>query len=161
MLVIDGLWSMVCGLRCAVSVNKECAMIKSYRDLEVWQKSIQLVKKIYLITRTFPKEEMYGLINQMRRAAVSIASNIAEGKTRQTKKEYIQFLYITLGSASELETQIIISKELNYIDEKTESDLLENADHISRMTRNLIKSLRSTYGEMRTPHTAHRKPITA
>jgi len=84
--------------------------IRNYRDLEVWQKSIELVKRIYLITKSFPTDETYGLINQMRRAAVSIASNIAEGKTRQTKGEYIQFLYITLGSIAELETQIVISR---------------------------------------------------
>lgn len=119
-------------------------MIKSYRDLEVWKKSIQLVKQIYISTKNFPKEETYGLTNQMRRAAVSIASNIAEGKSRQTKNEYIQFLYIALGSASELDTQLVISKELDYINGQTENDLAENIDHISRMTRNLIKSLRTT-----------------
>jgi four helix bundle protein len=130
-------------------------MIKSYKDLEVWQKSIELVKRIYLITKSFPSDETYGLMNQMRRAAVSIASNIAEGKTRQTKKEYIQFLYVTLGSTSELETQIVIAKELRYIDEKAEGDLLDKTDHISKMTRNLIKSLRSA-DEVREPLTANR-----
>ena len=117
-------------------------MIKSYKDLDVWQKAIKLVKEIYLTTKEFPKEEMYGLSNQMRRSAVSIASNIAEGKTRQSINEYVNFLYIALSSASELETQVIISKELSYINAKTESELLESIDHISRMTRNLIKSLR-------------------
>ncbi len=132
--------------------------IKSFRDLEVWQKSIQLVKKIYVITQKFPKEEAYGLTNQMRRSAVSIASNIAEGKTRQTKNEYVQFLHIALGSAAELETQVVISKELNYIDEKTGVDLLEQIDHISRMTRNLIKSLRSGGTYIRKPIPANRQP---
>ena len=108
----------------------------------MWRRAIQLVKRIYLITKDFPKEEIYGLSSQMRRAAVSIPSNIAEGKTRQSKNEYIQFLYIALGSASELETQIIISKELGYINAKVEDGFLEDLDHISRMLRNLIKSLR-------------------
>lgn len=92
-----------------------------------------MVKKIYTITKDFPKEEIYGLTSQMRRAAISIAANISEGKARQTKNEYIQFLYIALGSASELETQLIISKELGYIDNKTEELILEDLDHISRM----------------------------
>lgn len=117
-------------------------MIRSYRDLDVWKKAIQLVKEIYIITKSFPKEEVYGLSSQMRRAAVSIPSNIAEGKTRQSRNEYIQFLYIALGSTSELETQVIISKELEYINSKIEERILENLDHISRMLRNLIKGLR-------------------
>lgn len=132
-------------------------IIKNYRDLEVWQKSIQLVKKIYLLTKSFPQDEIYGLINQMRRAAVSIASNIAEGKTRHTKNEYIQFLYISLGSIAELETQIVISRELNYIDKKTEQDLLESTNHILRMTRNLVKGLRNSSGSLtREPLTINR-----
>ena len=117
-------------------------MIRSFRDLDVWNKAIQLVKKIYLVTKSFPKEEIYGLSAQMRRAAVSIASNISEGKTRQSKNEYVQFLYIALGSTSELETQVVISKELAYIDGKSEEGLLEHLDHIARMLRNLIKGLR-------------------
>jgi len=116
-------------------------LIKSYRDLEVWKKSITLVKKIYLMTRDFPKEETYGLINQMRRSAVSIPSNIAEGKTRQHTNEYIQFLYIALGSCAELESQIIIAKELEYIKE-SEVEALNELDEIGKMIRNLIKSLR-------------------
>ncbi len=117
-------------------------MIRSYKDLEVWKKGIGLVKQIYIITRKFPKEEIYGLVNQMRRCAVSIPSNIAEGKTRQHTNEYIQFLYIALGSCAELETQIIISKELSYINKEVEEEFLEKVDHIGRMIRNLIKSLR-------------------
>ena len=131
-------------------------VIRSYKDLEIWRKAIQLIRKVYIITKTFPKEETYGLMNQMRRAAISIASNIAEGKTRQTKNEYIQFLYIALGSISELETQVIISKELNYIDERNEKELYENTDHISRMARNLIKSLREMGKKIHTPQTANR-----
>lgn len=117
-------------------------MIRSYRDLDVWRKSIELVKKIYITTQDFPKNEIYSLVNQMRRSAVSIPSNIAEGKTRQYKNEYIQFLYVALGSCAELETQVIISKELGYITGEISNELLENLDHVCRMTRNLIKNLR-------------------
>ncbi|PIO03946.1 four helix bundle protein [Candidatus Woesearchaeota archaeon CG08_land_8_20_14_0_20_47_9] len=117
--------------------------MRSYRDLDVWKISIELVKKVYLATKDFPKDEIYGLTNQMRRCAVSIPSNIAEGKTRQYKNEYIQFLYIALGSSAELETQLIVSKELRYISKEVEDELLEDLDHICRMARNLIKGLRS------------------
>ena len=116
-------------------------MIKSYQDLDVWKRSIALVKKIYMITKDFPKEEIYGLTNQMRRCAVSIPSNIAEGKTRQHVNEYIQFLYIALGSCAELESQIIIAKELEYLKE-SETEDLNGLDEIGKMLRGLIKNLR-------------------
>lgn len=117
-------------------------IIKSYKDLDVWKKAIELVKDIYRFTKDFPKEEMYGIVSQMRRSAVSIPSNIAKGKTRQHVNEYVQFLYIALGSCSELETQVIVAKELQFIDDKIVSVLLEERDHIGKMLRNLIKSLR-------------------
>lgn len=101
-----------------------------------------MTKKVYMITKDFPKEEMYGLVNQMRRSAVSIPSNIAEGRTRHHTNEYVQFLYVALGSCAELETQAVISRELSFMTEKICSDLLEGLDHIGRMLRNLIKSLR-------------------
>ena len=87
--------------------------IKTHKDLEVWQKAIDLVEKSYRVTKTFPHEELYGLTSQIRRAAVSIPSNIAEGAARQTSKEYIQYLYIALGSLSELETQFIVAKRIS------------------------------------------------
>ncbi|MBI2633612.1 MAG: four helix bundle protein [Parcubacteria group bacterium] len=93
----------------------------SYKDLIVWQKAIKLVFEIYSVTEYFPKEEIYGLTSQMRRAAVSIPSNIAEGRVRGSRKEYRQFLLTAYGSGAELETQVILSKqlpktkELNYI----------------------------------------------
>ena len=83
--------------------------MNSYQDLEVWKKSIDFVEQIYRLVKQLPKEETYALSDQMRRAAVSIPSNIAEGANRKTTKEYIQFLYIALGSAAELETQLIIA----------------------------------------------------
>ena len=115
--------------------------IKSFRDLKIWQKGIELVKEVYKITKNFPKEEQYGLSSQMRRAAVSIPSNVAEGFRRRHNKEYKQFLNISLGSSAELETQIVIAKELEYIEGSKEKELVELIDHISRMISNLIKKL--------------------
>ncbi len=88
--------------------------IKSYRNLLIWQKGIGLVKEIYLLTGQFPSEERFGLSSQMRRAAVSVPSNIAEGQARKSTAEFIQFLSIAQGSLAELETQLIISNELEY-----------------------------------------------
>ena len=118
-------------------------MIQSYKDLEVWKMSIEFVKEIYLITKQFPKEEQFGLVQQLKRAAISIPCNIAEGKMRGHRKEYIQFLYISLGSCGEVSTQLFIALELNYIDENTYNQLSAKIDHISRMIRNLIKSLKN------------------
>lgn len=87
----------------------------AHKNLEAWQFSMNLTVDVYGITSKFPKDEIYGITNQMRRSAISIPSNIAEGCARQTAKETIQFLYISLGSLAELETQLLISKELNYI----------------------------------------------
>ena len=89
--------------------------MKGHRDLRVWQESIGLVKDIYTVTSRFPGEEKFGLVTQMRRSAVSIPSNIAEGAGRGSQREFAQFLVIARGSLSELETQLIISKELNYL----------------------------------------------
>lgn len=86
--------------------------IQSFKELVVWQKSVELVIQVYRLTDKFPKSEMYGLMDQMRRAAVAIPSNIAEGKKRGTGKDFVKFLRIADGSAAELETQVIISKKL-------------------------------------------------
>lgn len=92
----------------------------THKTLEAWKSSMKLTVEIYNITQNFPKEELYGLVNQIRRSAVSIPSNIAEGCARQTAKETIQFLHISLGSIAELETQLLISQELNYIKDTKE-----------------------------------------
>jgi len=115
--------------------------IKSFKDLKIWQKGIEIVTDIYTLTKKFPKEELFSLTSQLRRSAISIPSNIAEGFKRFHNKEYKQFLFITLGSCAELETQIIIAKELKYINENEEVKLLEKLDHICRMTSSLIKKL--------------------
>ena len=107
----------------------------------MWKKSIEMVKGIYLLTKRFPNEEVYGLTSQMRRAAISIPSNIAEGKSRRSKSEYVQFLYVALGSAAELETQTIIARELKYINEEQADNFLENLNHVARMLQSLITKL--------------------
>lgn len=115
--------------------------INSYKDLIVWQKAIDLVVAVYAFTRDFPKEELYGLVSQMRRCAVSIPSNIAEGRTRGSRKDFRQFLIIAFASGAELETQLIISKKLEYgnIDEYVKIDnlLAEVMKMLNRMTSNL------------------------
>jgi len=115
--------------------------IKSYKDLNIWKRSIRLVEEIYIITKKFPKEEIYGLASQLRRSAVSIPSNIAEGFTRLHNKEYRQFLYISLGSCAELTTQIIISSYLSYISSEKTDRILNEIDEISKMIMGLIKKL--------------------
>jgi len=115
--------------------------IKNFQDLRIWQKGIEVVKDIYILTKNFPKEELYGLISQMRRSAISIPSNIAEGFRRYHNKEYKQFLYIALGSCAELETQIIIANELDYTNDNSETELIEKIKYICRMIVKLIQKL--------------------
>ena len=122
---------------------EEKSKIKNFRDLDVWKLGMEIVLDVYEYTKMFPKDEVYGLVSQMRRAAVSIASNIAEGFNRYHNKEYRQFLYIALGSCAELETQIEVSILLGYITQTVRDKIVENLDHESRMLRNLIKRLNS------------------
>ncbi|MFH1395285.1 MAG: four helix bundle protein [Candidatus Omnitrophota bacterium] len=116
--------------------------IESFKQLKIWQKGIEVVKTIYALTKRFPKEELYCLTSQMRRAAVSIPSNVAEGFKRFHNKEYIQFLHIALGSCAELETQLIVSKELGYINGVELADVSEKLDHISKMITSLKRNLK-------------------
>lgn len=116
--------------------------LKSYKELIVWQKSIDLVKEIFILTEKFPKSEIYGLTSQMRRAAVAIPSNIAEGYGRNSPKEYMQFYSIAYGSALELETQLIISEELKFA---TEKQLLKSKlllEEVSKMLNSMIKKMK-------------------
>jgi four helix bundle protein len=114
--------------------------MSDYKDLNVWQESINLVEDVYKIVKLFPREEAYALSDQLRRAVVSIASNIAEGSNRNTQKEFIQFLYIALGSAAEVETQLIIANRLNYINgfERESNKIMK----IRKMLNALIGSLK-------------------
>jgi four helix bundle protein len=115
--------------------------IKSFRDLNIWQKGIDLVKDIYKETQNFPRQEIYGLTNQIRRAAISIPSNIAEGHIRQHRAEFRQFLSVALGSLAELETQIVISRELNYISTEKSLNVIDQMGSLGKMIRGLIKKL--------------------
>ena len=112
----------------------------SYKELNVWQKSVELVIEVYRLCKCLPKEETYVLSDQMRRAAISIPSNIAEGQARNSDKDFVRFLYIAQGSRAELETQFEICKKLNYVS-KDELLIAENyLTEIGKMLRNLIKS---------------------
>ena len=116
-------------------------MLKNYKDLKVWQKSYSLCLHIYRISRRFPKEERYGLTSQIRRSAVSIPSNIAEGYGRKTTADYLKSLYISYGSVCELETQILLSGDLDYVDQEKLKVLKDDTSEVERMLKALIKSL--------------------
>ncbi|MGQ0761252.1 MAG: four helix bundle protein [Acidobacteriota bacterium] len=114
---------------------------KSYRDLEVWQKAMRLAKRIYQLTQKFPSEERFGLTNQLRRAAVSVPSNLAEGHARFGAGEFSRFLSITMGSVAELETHILLSNDLGYVRADTANEILAELDAIGKMLRGLAKSI--------------------
>ena len=118
-------------------------MLKGYRDLIVWQKSMTLAEHVYRATNEFPKPEIYGLTSQMRRAVVSIASNIAEGQGRNTTGEFIQFLGIAKGSVAELETQLELACRLTFLLSEEKELLLAQANEIGRMLAGLIAKLRT------------------
>lgn len=113
----------------------------SYRDLIVWQKSIALTKIIYSMTNSFPKSETYGLSNQLRRAAVSVPSNIAEGQARQSTVEFRRFLSIAMGSLAEVDTQLVIAHELGYISAHQLSTTESSVTEIRKMLHSLMKHL--------------------
>ena len=115
--------------------------VKSYKDLVVWQKALELVEMVYVVTSRFPREELYGLANQLRRAAVSVPSNIAEGHSRHSTAEFRHFLSIASGSLAEIETQLLIARRLNYIEPETLQNLLANHTEISKMTSALKNKL--------------------
>ena len=116
-------------------------MKKAHQRLEAWQQSMNLVKKIYESTATFPREELYGLTSQMRRAAISIPSNIAEGAARETAREFLRFLYIARGSLAELETQALIARDLNYLADG--DSLLERMGRVNALLSGLIRNLKA------------------
>jgi len=115
--------------------------MESYKNLIVYQKAYTLVLKIYQISKEFPKEEIFGLTSQMRRSAVFISCNIAEGYRRGHRREYIQFLYVARGSCGELETLLSLSKDLGFIDSVTFENLYKDQDEVSRLLYGLISSL--------------------
>ncbi len=112
-----------------------------FRELTVWQKSIDLVEAIYVATQKFPPYEQYGLVNQVRRAAIAIPSNIAEGAERESTKDFLRFLSIARGSQGEVETQLVIARRLKYIQENELNILLQQVHEIGRMINGLQQSL--------------------
>ena len=119
------------------------AQVMNYKDLIVWQKGMELAELIYSITSRYPSLEMYSLVNQMRRAAVSVVSNIAEGKGRDSKLEYLHFLSIARGSVTELETQLLLSIRLKYIDQAAAEPSLALCDEISRMLNSMRSKIKA------------------
>lgn len=115
--------------------------MKPHKNLNCWIKSFAFVKNVYSTTTGFPAEEKFGLVAQMRRASVSIPVNIAEGAARKSKKEFIHFLHISLGSMTELDTLILLSKELGFLSEEKTEDLINELDIIGKLIYGLIKSI--------------------
>ena len=118
-------------------------MGQSYKDLIAWQKAMQLVTAVYCATRSFPQEERYGLTNQLRRAAVSVPSNIAEGQARFSPKEFTHFLSQARGSLVEIETQLLISQNLGYMPARSAQPLTEAAAELGRILNGLIASIKT------------------
>ena len=115
---------------------------EAHKKLDAWKISVELVKEIYKLRASFPKEEIYGLVSQMRRAAISIPSNLAEGAARKNDREFVQFLYIALGSLSELDTQIHIARELGYLRGKEVGESAQLLDKASMLISGLIRKKR-------------------
>ncbi|MBW6511066.1 MAG: four helix bundle protein [Desulfuromonadaceae bacterium] len=115
--------------------------VQSYKDLTVWQKALDLVEMVYQATKVFPKEELYGLTNQLRRAAISIPSNIAEGHARSSTAEFLRFLSIAKGSLGEIETQLLIAQRLGYLSEEQLTPILNLQVEINKMTNGLMARL--------------------
>lgn len=115
--------------------------LSSYKELIVWQKSMELARLVYAATKQYPKEEIYGLTSQVRRAAVSIPSNIAEGYARKSRKEYLQFYSIAYGSTLELETQLILAHDFGYVNDDSFLSIQKLVDEVSRMLHSMILKL--------------------
>lgn len=120
-------------------------MVRNCRDLIVWQKAVDLAVSVYKITRYFPKEELFGLVSQMRRCAVSVPSNIAEGQARNTTGEFKQFLGIAKGSLAELDTQLKIARRLTYLEEDVHKTHVDDCNEIGKMLNGLLKSLATNH----------------
>ena len=119
-------------------------MIKSYQDLDVWKIGMEVAKTIYSLTAKFPLDERFGLVSQIRRAAVSIPSNIAEGHARKSRIEFRQFIFIALGSLAELETQLLLSNKLDFISKEEIEGIMLQLNTLGKMLRGLSKSLASS-----------------
>ena len=113
--------------------------MRDFRDLDVWKKAVDLAEKIYDVTIKFPKEEIYGLTSQLRRAAVGVSSNIAEGFGRRTDKDFTQFLYNAFGGVKEIESQLIIAGRLGYLKKEVVDEVMKELDDIGKMLRGFIE----------------------
>ena len=122
-------------------MERERTKIRSYKDLVVWKKSMELVAEVYTATAKFPRDEMFGITSQLRRSAVSVRSNIAEGQGRATKGEFVQFLAHARGSLFELETQVLIAGELGYLSSECQGRLGEKVQEVARILNGLLTSL--------------------
>jgi four helix bundle protein len=128
----------------AVAKELHLGTIKSFRDLLVWQRAVALVTDVYRVSKRWPKDERYGLISQIRRASVSVPSNISEGHCRASRGEYLQFLGHARGSLAEVETQVEIARNLGFLDGEDFTRLSGSIDEVSRMLRSLIHSLQQS-----------------
>lgn len=126
--------------------------MQTYKELLAWQVSMELVVQVYRLSKRFPREEVYGLTSQIRRCAVSVPSNIAEGQGRATRGEFIQFLCTARGSLFELETQLIIAKELGYLDLEMGAETADLLTRVAQLLNALISSLRSPHEKRSTIH---------
>ena len=115
--------------------------IKSYRELKVWQEGMILAEKCYFLTRTFPREELYGMVSQIRRSSSSIPANVSEGYGRKTRREYIQFLYVAQGSLKELETHLLLSRRVHLAKQEDINSLLVQCETVGKIWAGLIRSL--------------------
>jgi four helix bundle protein len=134
--------------------------MRTHKDLKVWKDSILLAKEIYELTSTFPTQERFGIVQQMRRAVVSVACNISEGAARRGEREFLRFLYIASGSASELATQLEISRLVDIGDEQRRAQVQRNLNQVARMLRALIRSIKHRGKKAATRSTSHQSPIT-
>jgi len=119
-------------------------MIKSYKDLDVWKNSMDLTKKLYILTKDFPKEEIYGLVSQMRRSAISITSNIAEGFSRSTNKDKYQFYSVAQGSLTELQNQLLIARDVGYLKNNKFLEIAKQTVIVNKLINGLKKIKNNT-----------------
>jgi four helix bundle protein len=134
--------------------------VKGYEELLVWQKGIELAKEIYRLSRKFPASERFGLTGQLQRAAVSVPSNVAEGQSRRNTAEFRQFLYQALGSLAEVDTQLVLARELGYLDGADAAGALSSVRELRRMMHGLVNRLPATRRPQHRLIPGHRPPAT-
>ena len=128
----------------------------NHKELDVWKQAMLLAQHVYLVTKDFPKDEQFGLTSQIRRAAVSVPANIADGSARKSDKEFSQFLHISLGSLAELETLILLSKNFEYVSSEKTDELIDLITQCMKLTHGLIKYLRNKKNQSPMPITNHK-----